>query len=288
MPDLEASGPNAEQITYWNDAGGSKWVALHALVDEQIRPLGRRAMDRARVSQGERVLDVGCGCGATTIELGERVGPRGRVTGIDISTAMLGVAAAAARQAGAANVTFENADAQTATLAEGQIDLLYSRFGVMFFADPRGAFANLRRALAPGGRVAFVCWRPLAENPWMLVPLMAVAPLITLPAPPAPDAPGPFSFGDEKRVRDILSGAGFTGVSLEPIDETLTVGGEGDLDRAVDFILQMGPTGAALRQAPSDAPERVAAAVREALAPYDTGRGVRMPSAAWLVTARPG
>src|SRR5213593_5220288 len=284
---MSAPEANAEQIRYWNEAAGPKWVSFQKVIDAQIAPLGERAMDRAGIDPGERVIDVGCGCGDTTIALARRVGPAGLVLGIDISAPMLERAAETARAEGLANVRFENADAQTHRLPPGAFDVVYSRFGIMFFADPVAAFANLRSALRPGGRLAFICWQALRENPWLAVPLEAAARHLTLPPPPAPDAPGPFSLGDPERVRGILSRAGFADVRLEDLRETLTIGG-GALDQAVEFVLQMGPTGAALREADPAVRPAVAAAVRAALAPFHTPAGVRMASAAWVVTGRSG
>jgi SAM-dependent methyltransferase len=289
MPTLEATGPNAEQIAYWNEQAGAQWVAREALLDEQIAPLGRAAMDRAGVAAGERVLDVGCGCGHTTLELAERVGPSGGVTGLDISTPMLERARERARERGLGNVGFVNADAQVTRLDPAGFSLVYSRFGVMFFADPKAAFANLRASLAPGGRVSFVCWQEVARNPWMAVPLRAAAQQVTLPAPPPPDAPGPNSFADPNRVRGILAGAGFGEIAIEPLEGKLAVGGSrASLEQVVEFALQIGPMARALRDTPRDGIPQVAAAVREALSPHMTPHGVMLGYAAWIVSARSG
>jgi len=165
--------------------------------------------------------------------------------------------------------------------------VLYSRFGVMFFADPGAAFANLRTTLRPGGRVAFVCWRSLPENPWMALPLAAALQHIPPPPIPGPNDPGPFSFADRARVSGVLEGAGFLDVAFEALDREVVIGGGGDLESAVDFILQMGPTSAALREAGAAKAAEVVAAVREAIRPYHRAEtGVRMASAAWIVTAR--
>jgi SAM-dependent methyltransferase len=283
---IDTAGPNAAQIHYWNELAGPKWVALHDVVSAQIRPLGLLAMGRLAAAEGERVLDVGCGLGETTLELGRRVGDRGAVLGVDVSTPMLARAHELSRASGLANVAFEHADAQTATLAVAAFDAVFSRFGVMFFADPVAAFSNIRRALRPGGRLAFVCWRSLQENPWMLVPAMAAAQHLPM-EPPDPRAPGPFAFADAARVREMLERAGFARVEHEAVDRTLAVAAGLPLDRTVDFLLQMGPTASALRATPPS-PEllqRVAAAVREAIAPYEGPEGVRMPGAVWIVTA---
>ena len=283
MPAPEA---NAEQIRYWNEAAGPKWVALHKVIDAQIAPLGERAMDRAGIAPGERVIDVGCGCGDTTIALARRVGPAGLVLGIDISAPMLERAAETARAEGLANVRFENADAQTHRLPPGAFDVVYSRFGIMFFADPVAAFANLRAALRPGGRLAFVCWQALRENPWLFLALQAAAQHLTLPPPPAPDAPGPFSLADPERVRDIVARAGFERIALEDLRTALTLGGGGTLDQAVRFLTEgVGPVSSILREADPALRPTVAAAVRAAIAPFHTPEGVRLSSAAWIVTA---
>ena len=284
---MSAPEANAEQIRYWNEAAGPKWVSFQKVIDAQIAPLGERAMDRAGIAPGERVIDVGCGCGDTTIALARRVGPTGLVLGVDISAPMLERAAETARAAVAANVRFENADAQTHRLSPGAFDVVYSRFGVMFFADPVAAFANLRAALRPGGRLAFVCWQALRENPWLFLALQAAAQHLTLPPPPAPDAPGPFSLADPERVRDIVARAGFERIALEDLRTALMLGGGGTLDQAVRFLTEgVGPVSGVLREADPALRPTVAAAVRAAISPFVTPEGVRLGSAAWIVTAR--
>jgi len=285
MTTLAAEGPNAEQIKYWNEQG-PKWVRLQAQLDLQLRPLGVSTMERAGIGTGERILDVGCGCGETTLEMARRTGPSGLVTGVDISAIALERARQRAEEAGYKQARFEIADAQTAAFPPASVDLVFSRFGVMFFSDPVAAFANLRGALQPGGRLAFVCWQSIQQNPWMMIPLAAVAQHVALPPPPAPHAPGPFAFADAERVRGILTQAGFEALNFEAVDETLAIGGGGALDAAVDFVLQIGPVAAALRETGADALAAVAAAIHEALAPFYTPQGVCMAAAAWIVTGR--
>jgi len=156
----------------------------------------------------------------------------------------------------------------------------------MFFVDPTAAFANLHATLRPGGRVAFVCWRPVTENPWMLVPLMAAGSVIPLKPPPPPDAPGPFSFGDRDRVSDILARAGFRDVTFEAFSTDIVLAGGGGLDQVVPFVMQLGALSALLDETAPDVVARAVAAVREAITPYEDARGVVMPSAAWIVSAR--
>jgi SAM-dependent methyltransferase len=283
---IDASGPNAEQFKHWNEVAGPKWVDLQKFIDEQIRPFGSMMMDKAGIGSGHRVLDVGCGCGDTTFEIARRIGPSGAVTGIDISGPMLQTARASARTAGVSNVTFEHADAQTAALPRQHFDVIFSRFGVMFFADPKAAFTNLRGALKPGGRLAFVCWRPLPENQWVMVPMSAIVNHVQLPPPPPPGAPGPFAFADADRVRAILTGAGFSNLEFDPVDRMMSIGGGVDLDATVGFLLQMGPTAVAVRDASDADRVKIAASVREVLLPHFGDSGVCLGGAVWLVTAR--
>lgn len=284
MPEISATGPNAEQIKYWNERGQT-WVEVHEIIDHQLRPLGLRAMARGGIAAGQRVLDVGCGCGDTTVALAQRVGVVGSVVGIDVSTGMLQRARERVAAAGLTNVTFANADAQTQRLPPPPFDVVFSRFGVMFFVEPAAAFANLRTHLRSQGRLSFACWQALPENPWMFVPLLAAAQHIPLPPPPAPDAPGPFAFADRARVEGILAQAGFVNIGFESVKEALQIATGGGLDQAADLMMQMGPTAQLVRTSEPGVLELVRASIREALAPYATARGVEMPSAAWIVTA---
>lgn len=278
-------GPNAEQIRYWNEVSAPTWVRLEAKISAQLRPFGERVLARAGIGPGLRVLDVGCGGGDTTRAIARLVGPGGAVTGLDISEAMLSLAERLASEEGLANVRLLLADAQTEELPEAAFDAVVSRFGVMFFADPAAAFGNLRRALVPGGRLAFVCWRAPQENPWMWVPAAAAAQHVPI-TPPEPHAPGPCALADADRTRRILEAAGFDEVEVSPVDHPVSLGEARSLDEAVAFLLEVGPAARALREAGGSATEAVRASIREALIPYATGAGVSMGGATWVVTAR--
>ncbi len=281
---IAATGPNAEQIEYWNSAAAQRWVTHRDRIDATIEPFGALAIDRAGLAAGECVIDVGCGCGATSLALAARVGPGGRVLGVDLSALMLARARARARRADLAHVAFANADAQTHAFEAGAWDCAYSRFGVMFFADPTRAFANLRGALRRDGRISFACWRPFPENPWMTVPFAALASFLTPPPPPPPGAPGPFSLGDPDRVRGILGDAGFEQIDLAAHDGELVLGGS--LGEAVTFAISAGPASRLLDGAAAADRTRAERAVRAAFAPYARDGGVRLGGAIWLVTAR--
>lgn len=276
-----SESPNAAQVAYWNETAGPVWAKAQAPLDRQLAPLGHAAMRALSPKPGERLLDIGCGAGETSLELAQAVAPGGHVTGVDISQPMLEVARR--RAEGLAGVRFLEGDAQTQAFEPASFDAVFSRFGVMFFADPPAAFANIRKALKPGGRLAFVCWRAPADNPVMVLPMMAAAPLLPGPLPaPEPGAPGPFAFADQARVRGILDQAGFTSVEIVPHDEKI---GGGDLETAVGLAMRIGPLGAIVREHPDLAP-RVVEAVRAALAPHEGPDGVKLASATWIVTAQ--
>jgi SAM-dependent methyltransferase len=273
---------NPAQVDYWNSSAGKTWARFQQQLDRQIETLGLEAMRLLAPSNGERVLDVGCGCGQTSMQLAERVGAAGTVVGIDVSAPMLEVAQRRSIGYAASRLEFRQADAQVADLGSGIFDAVYSRFGVMFFADPVAAFANIRRSMKRGGRLGFVCWRALQDNEWMQVPLQAALPFLPPSAPPDPVAPGPFAFADADRVRAILDEAGFGGVSIKAYDDSI---GAGDLDETLELCLRVGPLGAALREHP-DRKDSLSGAVRQALSMHSSARGVRMRAAVWIVLAR--
>lgn len=275
-----SEAPNAQQATYWNDAAGPTWAAMQAPLDRQLAPLGRAAMAALSPKSGERILDIGCGAGETSLELSRAVAPDGQVMGADISRTLLEVARG--RATGLTGVRFVEADAQTHPFDAGGFDAVFSRFGVMFFADPSAAFANIQRALKPGGRLAFVCWRRPDENPIMTLPMAAAAPFLPPPAPAQPGAPGPFAFADPDRIRTVLNAGGFADIAVAPHNEKV---GGGDLDTVLAMTLKIGPLGSVLRDHP-DKRDTVVAAVRAALAPHEGPDGVKLESATWIVTAR--
>jgi SAM-dependent methyltransferase len=281
MTDHASPADNAAQIDYWNAIAGQTWARFQDQLDRQIEPLGLEAMRALAPAPGERILDVGCGCGQTSLELATRVTASGAVVGADISIPMLEVARARAVPADAATPDFRVVDAQTGALGEGAFDAVFSRFGVMFFSDPVAAFANIRGALKPDGRMVFVCWRPFQENLWMRTPMEAAQAFLPPAAPIDPRAPGPFAFSDASYVHSILTDAGFSEVTLEAFDTSI---GGSNLDQTVELAFRIGPLGAALRDQPSLAPS-IAGAVKAALTPYETASGVLMPAAVWIVRA---
>jgi SAM-dependent methyltransferase len=277
----QTSSSNIAQIEYWNTKAGETWAKFQEALDRQIQTLGLAAMDTLRPEKGEHIIDIGCGCGQTSLDLGSRVGAAGLVVGVDISKPMLEVALRRPRPAPNLRVSFKQLDAQSDDLGDGCFDAAFSRFGVMFFSDPVVAFANIRRSLKPSGRLVFVCWRPLNQNPWMREPLDAALPLLPPIAPFDPMAPGPFAFADAGRVQSILDEARFGSVKVGPFDAAI---GGANLEQTLELALNVGPLAAALRESPERA-ETVANAVRDVLSKYATPNGVLMPAAVWIVSA---
>ena len=275
---------NADQIAYWNGPGGARWAERQASQDILLAPVAEILIDRAKPSPGERVIDVGCGSGATTNAFAQKVGLSGHVFGIDVSGPMLDRARQVTPKQ--APVDYALADATVFPFDPESFDLLASRFGVMFFADPVRSFANLRRALRPTGRLAFACWREPRENPWMMTPLQAVYQHVPKLPQMAPEDPGPFAFASEQRVRRILGEAGFKDVALEACPLALDLAIGRGLEAAVQGALEIGPASRALDGHPAEVRAAAANTVRETLARFVDGSSVRLPGSIWLVTAR--
>lgn len=276
---------NAEQIADWNGCIGQRWSELQRETEDIVRPFGAQAMELAAPRPGERVIDVGCGCGDTAIELARRVGGDGRVVGIDVSRPMLEVARAAAAAAGGLPLEFLEADASAAALP-GDIDLLYSRFGVMFFGEPAHALQHLRGALRPGGRFVFACWRAPRDNPWTMVPLSAARQATGVTPPPAdPHAPGPFAFADEARLRGLLADAGYEDVDVQRFDAPVTLGTT--LRAAAENTIRIGPTSRFVLEVGAEYAPVITDAVERALAPWVASDGrVSLSGSTWIVSAR--
>ena len=275
---------NADQIAYWNGAGGRRWANRQPVQDILLKPVADILIDRARIKACERILDVGCGSGSTSFAFAQAVGPNGHVTGVDISAPMLARAREVAPRG--APVEFILADATVYAFAPESFDLLASRFGVMFFADPALSFANLRRGMRRSGRLAFACWREPRENPFFMTPLQAVYRHVPRMPQPGPEDPGPFAFASEARVRRVLGAAGFTGIAMEPCNLALDVAVGRGLDAAVQGALDMGPAARALADQPPEVVAAAAQSIREALAPHVRGEMVPLDAAIWIVTAK--
>ncbi len=275
---------NSEQIAEWNGALGERWVAMRQEIDRLVVPFGNAALKAAAPQPGERAIDIGCGCGDTAIEIARMVGASGAVLGIDVSGPMLAVARSRGALANCAHLTFRDGDASEAALPSNT-DLLFSRFGVMFFSQPAPAFSHLRKSLRAGGRCVFVCWRAPRDNPWAMTPLSAArAAMGITPAPADPDAPGPFAFADEQRLRTILSDAGFGDVDVQRFDAAISLGATPR--SAAESVVQVGPVSRLVREMGAEYLPIIVDAVERALVPLAAPDGrVSLNGSTWIASA---
>jgi len=271
---------NQPQIDYWNGQAGETWVRAQQRLDTMLEDLSAAAIAKANPQPGERAIDVGCGCGATTQALAQA---GASVWGIDISGPML--AHAKQRLAEVTNVAFAQTDAATQALTPDHA-LIFSRFGIMFFDDPVAAFENLRTGLTSDGRLVFMCWQAPRDNPWVSIGGRAIAPFLPEAEPVDPKAPGPFAFADTDYVRGILEAAGYADINVESVTMDLCVGE--NLDAAMEFQAEVGPMARVLAELDGDARQRAMDAARAALEPFVTPDGIVLGAAAWLVSARNG
>lgn len=268
-------------VTYWGGVGGDRWIGESGRTEKMLSRVADLLYPLAKLKSGETVLDIGCGLGPTTIELARRVAPNGRAIGLDVSAKMIELARQ--RAAGIANIEFIAGDAATYRFDAPIADVLFSRFGVMFFGDPTAAFTNLRAMMKPKGRVVFACWRRMSENLWMLKPLLAAYEHVPKLPPAEPNEPGPFAFAERERVTQILTAAGFAPPRFTPVELAIDVAGGQGMDAAVHQAMNIGATSRALQDQPRNRVDAAAGAIRTALLPYQKGQSVELPGAVWLV-----
>jgi SAM-dependent methyltransferase len=275
---------NADAAEFWADMAPT-WLELEDQLEEVGGPPGQWAMERLSIEPGDRVLDVGCGTGRTTVALARRVAPGGRAVGIDIAAEMLRRGRDHAAAQSIDNVEFVHADAQVHVLGNAIFDAAYSRFGVMFFADPVAAFANIRRSLRPGGRLSFACWQDVFANEWMLIPgTAAVSATGITPPMPGPDEPGPFAFADATRVRSILDQAGFLAIEVVPRNDVV-VTDEARIPEIARVSTRVGMVRELLRDSDEDTRRRVHEAIEDAMRSRVEEGQVRASRGVHLVTA---
>jgi len=272
---------NADQIALWNDTAGRAWVDRQESLDRLFEPFEELLVEAVARSKAQRVLDIGCGTGSTTLAVARQVGTKGTAVGLDISEPMIALARERAERENS-QARFVCADAQTYAFDAASFDLVISRFGVMFFDDSVRAFANLRRATTKGGELTAIVWRSPADNPFMTAAERAAAPFLPEIPKRRPDEPGQFAFADRTRVQAILEKSGWTEIAIEPLDVACTLP-KHELD---DYVSRLGPLGRVLSQLDERKRAEVLDTVRTAFAPYVHGDEVRFTAACWLAKAR--
>ena len=276
----EPNSMHSEMARYWNENGGQRWTANLDRVERMLQPLAEALLGFVAPAAGEAILDVGGGGGPTSAAFANAVGPEGRVVGLDISAVILDQARQRFGQM--ANLQFVQDDAGSMGFEPASFDVITSRFGVMFFPDPVGAFANMKAALKPGGRLRFICWRELKLNPWMGVPVQAAFEVLPRPAPSAPNAPGPFAFADQAHLRHVLETAGWREIAIHSHEAVLNLG---SLDEAIAQMTRMGPAAVPYEEATPALQARVVEGLRTAFAPFEHDGIVQLMSTTWLVSA---
>lgn len=278
---------NEQQTEFWSGTGGEYWVANQQQMDTMLSPLGDKALEKIDLARVTRLLDVGCGTGTTTLDIAALLSSDGRATGADLSVPMTVYARERAADQGASNVDFMQCDIQTDPFEAQSFDAAFSRFGVMFFDDPILGLSHIHKALKPASPFAFVCWQAPSHNLWHSLAIKIARKYIDIPAPPSPQAPGPFAFADRDYLVSIIEAAGFSDIEIEPHEQEIELFAGMDIPTAAQNYARINPTIAAFL---GDAGAADVAALiddlAENLAPFHDGHGLRLPSATWIVSAK--
>ncbi len=274
------------QVEAWNGESGRAWVEHVDQFDSMLAPFGLAVIDRLELRAGDRVVDIGCGVGATSLSIAAVVAPA-PVVGVDISEPMLAAARARASRSGCSNVQFRLHDVQDELLEASSFDVAFSRFGVMFFPEPELAFAHVRHALVDGGRLGFVCFQGPMDNPMILQPVMAAAAHVEMLPPPGPTEPGPFSLADPERVRSLLQATGFGDILIEAGPPSADLGPADDLESTARRALEQNPGIAPGLAAATPATRRAAIdAAADVMSHHVVDGRIVMGASTWVVTAR--
>ena len=277
---------NKNQKDFWSGKGGDIWVERQNAMDTMLSPLGEAALNKLNFNEEENVLDIGCGCGHTTLNIAKRIGPSGNVTGLDISEPMLKRAKESAVEMSITNTSFKCVDVQTEDLGDQIYSSAFSRFGVMFFEDSVAAFKNINKSLISGGYLSFVCWQSPAVNPWQSLFIQVVKKFLDLPSPP-PRSPGPFAFMESEYVSSILEESKFQDITIEGHEAEVNMFPGRSLSDSVKDYISINPVVTQMLKESSE--NQIAEIVNsgiEAFSPYYSEKGLIFPSATWLVTAR--
>ena len=276
---------NKNQRDFWSGKGGDIWVERQNAMDTMLSPLGEAALNKLNLNEGENVLDIGCGCGHTTLNIAKRISPDGQVTGLDISKPMLKRAKESANEMSISNASFNCVDVQTDDMGEEVYSAAFSRFGVMFFEDPVAAFCNINKSLITGASLSFVCWQSPALNPWQSLFIEAVKKYVDLPSPP-PRSPSPFAFMESEYVSSILEESNFQNIMIEGHEAEVNMFSGRSLSDSVKDYISINPVvSGMLKDSTEQEKTEIINSAIGAFSPYYSEKGLMFPSATWLVTA---
>ena len=275
---------NIKQKQFWSGAGGDVWVDKQREMDIMLNPLGQKAIGQLILEEHTKILDIGCGCGATTIEIAKMI-PKGHVTGLDISIPMLDRAEKFASEMSLSNIDFQVKDVQTEEISSNHYDIAFSRFGVMFFEDPYEAFKNINQSIKENGQLVFVCWQHPSLNPWQSLSLQVIKEYLDLPSPP-PKSPGPFAFEDKDYIEDILKSSDFIDISIADNQEDIVMFSGKSIREACEDYLTINPVVTEmLKNSGNELKEEILEALIAKFSSFHNNDGLLFPSATWIVSA---
>lgn len=276
---------NIKQRQFWSGAGGDVWVNKQREMDIMLNPLGDRVIERLDLKSDAKIIDIGCGCGATTLEIAKKI-TQGEILGVDISEPMLDKATETAKEMSLSNISFEVKDVQVDVMPQNYFDIAFSRFGVMFFEDPFEAFKNIHSSLKEDGLLSFVCWQNASLNPWQSLSIQVIKEFLDLPAP-APKSPGPFAFEDKTYLEEILRESGFKGLEILDNQEDIVMFSGKSIREACEDYLTINPVVTEmLKNSKPQLTEEILEALVIKFSNFHKNDGLLFPSATWIVTAK--
>ena len=276
---------NIKQRQFWSGAGGDVWVNKQREMDIMLNPLGDRVIERLDLKSDSKIIDIGCGCGATTLEIAKKI-TQGEILGVDISEPMLDKATETAKEMSLSNISFEVKDVQMDVMPQNYFDIAFSRFGVMFFEDPFEAFKNIHSSLKEDGLLSFVCWQNASLNPWQSLSIQVIKEFLDLPAP-APKSPGPFAFEDKTYLEDILRESGFKGLEiLDNREDIIMFSGKSIREACEDYLTINPVVTEMLKNSKPELTEEILEALVIKFSNFHQNDGLLFPSATWIVTAK--
>jgi len=276
---------NIKQRQFWSGAGGDVWVNKQREMDIMLNPLGDRVIERLDLKSDSKIIDIGCGCGATTLEIAKKI-IQGEILGVDISEPMLDKATETAKEMSLSNIAFEVKDVQMDVMPQNYFDIAFSRFGVMFFEDPFEAFKNIHSSLKEDGLLSFVCWQNASLNPWQSLSIQVIKEFLDLPAP-APKSPGPFAFEDKTYLEDILRESGFKGLEiLDNREDIIMFSGKSIREACEDYLTINPVVTEMLKNSKPELTEEILEALVIKFSNFHQNDGLLFPSATWIVSAK--